>query len=101
MKRKLSDVMSSGNTRRPDYSESLALTHLLDIIDDTVGNMNDQFDHTNDSEYMTEEIRITIGGRSVALLLGGPQIAALHNMIEHIALENGYIVDHFNNEVTD
>ena len=81
------------STYLPNYSESAALTDLLRCINSEAEEQNYrlEFDETAD---VYSQFTITVAGRSIAFLAGGPQIEALYKFVEHIAEENLYNVDY-------
>lgn len=85
--------LSNSNVKRIDYSEAAALEQMLRAADETLAEMNDGYEKTNDDIYLDVQFTISVGGISTAFLLGGPQMQALCNFVQSIADENGYSVD--------
>lgn len=76
------------------YSEPEAIQELLATVDELL----DQEDANSYIDY--HQMYITIGGRTVAFILGGPQLYALYQFCANIADENFYDIDTDNNTVT-
>lgn len=76
------------------YSEPEAIQELLATVDELLkqAEANDYAD-----DY---QMQITIGGRTVAFILGGPQTNALYQFCANIAYENFYDIDTDSNTVT-
>ncbi len=92
-------VLKNSDVSHPLYDEVSALQQLLQAIDITLKEMNDQFDATDDYSHLDRQIIINIGGISTAILFGGPQTQALCDFISAIADENSYTVDFKNSTV--
>lgn len=84
------------STRLSTYDEANALQQLLETINEATS--NERFERYED-DVMQDEIVISIAGKQTAFYLGGPQIAALHAFVDHIADENCYIVDYTDSTV--
>lgn len=83
------------STHLSSYRESAALQQLLEAIDSTAS-----IERFND-DVLHDQFTITIGGQQIAFFFGGPQIAALHAFVRHIANENLYTVDLNRSTVTE
>ena len=88
----------TSSTYLPNYSESAALTDLLKCVNTALDERNYRFE-LDSQNFVDEQFTITVGGRSIAFYLGGPQAEALYRFVEHIAAENLYSVDFENNTV--
>jgi len=88
------------STYLPNYSESAALTDLLRCVNSALEEQNYRFE-IDSQNYADSQFTITVQGRSIAFLLGGPQTTALCKFVEHIASENFYAVDYENNLVEE
>lgn len=91
--------LKNSNIQHPEYSEPAALQELLLAANEAVEEANDKADI--DRDYLNTSFNIDIGGRSIAILLGGPQYQALINFVESIAAENGYLVNPVDGTVTE
>ena len=82
----------TSSTYLPNYSESAALQDLLRCVNTALDEQNYRFE-LDSQNAVDEQFTITVGGRSIAFYLGGPQSEALFRFVEHIANENLYEVD--------
>ena len=91
----------TSNVNHPQYTEAAALSALLSATDEAVNEMNDDYEKSGNIDHMSEQLLITVGGKTIALLLGGPQVSGLDALVEHIADENGYTIDRSKATVID
>lgn len=82
----------TSSTYLPNYSESAALQDLLKCVNTALDERNYRFE-IDPQNAVDDQFIITVGGRSIAFYLGGPQTEALFRFVEHIAGENLYSVD--------
>lgn len=83
-------------------NEAKELTKLMQAITKQLNEDNERFEQNpDDASYEISHATIVIGDTVCSILLGGPQTAGLHAMIQHIADENFYVVDYVNDTVTD
>ena len=94
-------MFNTSDSRRPDYNEAQALDELLQVTSSLLEEANDAMD--NDDYTLTDcaQFTITVGGKSLAFILGGVQYQALCNFISSIADENLYTVDFYQSTVTE
>lgn len=92
---------STDRINHPDYHEREALQRLLQAANDSLAEMIDQYEATDNYDYMDGSFTICINGQSIAFLHGGVQHQALMTFIESIAQENGYGIDYERNLVTE
>lgn len=86
------------SAQHTDYSEPAALQDLLHAINEAVEYSCNRLElYGSDLSSFT----INIHGKSIAFIVGGPQIHALHEFIETIAAENLYAVDFDNMTVEE
>lgn len=76
----------------PLYSEPAAIQELLATVDEILAQADDNYIDYN-------QMYITIGGRTVAFILGGPQTYGLYQFCAQLADENFYEIDTDNNTV--
>lgn len=90
------DNVSTSDVSLKDYNEANALQKLLQAMNDQLEVANEQFHINNNSSFS-----ITIGGVSIAFILGGPQVQALCEFITAVSDENGYTVDFLKSTVVE
>jgi hypothetical protein len=79
-------------------SEVEMLDSLLKAINKEIDEQSWMLENQDDC-YNT--FTIVVGSTASQFLVGGPQVNALYNFIQHIADENGYNVDVNNSTVTE
>lgn len=82
-------------------NEAKELSRLMKALSKQMQLDNDKFEANPDADFDISDITIIVGDETIKLVLGGPQVAGLHLMIQQIASENGYDVDFENDEVLD
>lgn len=88
------------NCYRRDYSEAYALQMLLRMADYACDETAELMLDANEF-VKAEHFTISIAGHSIDFIAGGPQIKALTMLVDHIANENGYEVNHKKGRVVD
>lgn len=87
---------------RRTYNEAEALKQLLEATDAALNDWLEEVEASADRDddvVDVSEFTITVGGVQTAFVLGGPQVAALHQFVKHIASEKTYYVDISTNTV--
>ena len=88
--------INTSDVSRYNYNEAEALQQLLVAVDIAA---DDFLERCQQHDDWTGQFTINIAGQSVAFHIGGPQIDALYDFVQHIADENFYSVDFENNTV--
>jgi hypothetical protein len=84
--------LTTSDVNHPQYNEAEALQQLLQAADAQLEAANALRDDDQDTTAL-QQFSISIGGQSIAFLLGGPQAAALEAFVQHVSCENLYLVD--------
>lgn len=82
-------------------NEANELTRLMKAITKQANLDNDAYEQNPTGDFDVSDVIIIIGDEAIRICLGGPQMAGLHKLIEHIAEENFYNVDYVKDEVTE
>ena len=92
--------ISTSDVNHPQYKESEALQRLLESLDAALAEQNARFDDADISPSY-DQIVISVGGESIAFLLGGPQTQGINEFVESIAADNGYAFNFHNQTVVE
>ncbi|HZK25112.1 MAG TPA: hypothetical protein VFC74_06960 [Oscillospiraceae bacterium] len=88
-------------SERDSMNEANELSRLMKAMTKQMQSDNDRYEENPDADFNISNITITVGDETIRLVLGGPQAAGIHSMIQHIASENMYCVDFDRDEVHD
>jgi len=82
-------------------NEAKELSRLMKAVTKQLNEDNDRYEADMSGDFNISEAIIVIGDEAIRLSLGGPQVAGIHAMIQHIADENMYTVDYVNDTVSE
>lgn len=93
--------ITTDNNRHQNYDVRLSMYSEPEAIQELLTTVDDVLKQADANDYVDDyQIQITIGGRTVAFVLGGPQAEGLYQFCAQLADENFYEIDTDNNTIT-